>query len=140
MNALTINDATSRIRDDLFRTPNVAEACYRVLDWVRAQSEGARSHVSLQRLLLASAVDDLSQLAPVIRYLTGARVPLFNVVYELVEGDDVERVDPDALYEAKHTGEFCHPVTGEVVPDYESKIVVYFAVSDAARSIGGAGR
>jgi len=140
MNALTINDATSRIKDDLSQTPNVADACYRVLDWVCTQPEGARSHVSLQRLLKASAVDDLSELAPVIRYLTGARVPLFNVVYEFVEGDDVERVDSDALYEAKHTGEFCHPLTGEVVPDYESKIVVYFAVSDAARSIGGAGR
>jgi len=136
MNALTLEDAAARITSDLSTSPPVAEACNRVLEWLFNQPRSARAHVSLQRLGIAAAVTDVSELAPVIRYLTGARVPLFDIAYEFVDGETIERISADEIRDAKVTGEFCHPLTGEIVSDFESKVIVYFAVSEAAANFG----
>jgi hypothetical protein len=102
---------------------------------VQNQPEGATSHVSVQRLRNAAALVDMSHFAWMVRYLTGARVPLFDVVYEFVDDEIIEVVSADDLHEARNTGEFYHPITGELVCDYESKVVVYFSVSKAAAAI-----
>lgn len=124
--------AEMRIKSDLERNPEVREACLRLLSWVLSQPAGATDHLSVNRLWKNAQVLDFEIFTPVITYLTGARLPLLNICYEFIDGDLIEQVDTSEVKEAASTGSFIHPITGYSVPDYESKLFVYFELSPEA--------
>jgi len=112
--------------------------CIRVVDYLATQPSKSLQRLSFKMLSEAAGAKSLDELSPVIRYLTGAAVPILELRFEFIDGDVVARLDPEVVARARKAQVFHHPETGAVVPDFESKIFLHFAVSaegEALRSI-----
>jgi hypothetical protein len=129
--------ATNRISSDLNTSPSVQDACLRVLSWVTSLPANAASHLTLPFLAKNTDLSNPEILTSVLAYLTGARVPLLNIRYEFIDGDIIEQIDIEEVKEAAASGAFVHPITGELVPDYESKLFAYFELNPDADNFRG---
>ncbi len=74
----------------------------------------------------------------VVQYLLGAESHVLELGAELIEDDDVHRLDRDAFSMASL--HHIHPITGEKDEALPSKLFVYFYPSDFAREVLGGRR
>lgn len=112
--------------------------CIQVVDYLVGQPIKSLQRLSFNALAEATGAESLDEFSPVIRYLTGASLPVLELRFEFIDGDVIVRLDSEVVARARKAQVLHHPETGAVVPDFESKIFLYFAVSaegEALRSI-----
>ncbi|MBD3308165.1 hypothetical protein GF339_17105 [candidate division KSB3 bacterium] len=83
---------------------------------------------------LANLVKDhygVKQVEDAARYLSGPRIGLFELAFELIEEDNESRdIETAMVLEALRTGILIDPETGERIIDFETKVFMYFRGTD----------
>lgn len=128
--------AYRKIQMDLNDTPYF-EICMDLFNFLTSERANRLNHITLGTLHreLKSreySQQETSRIVSAATYLSGARVHLLNIKFQLIdeETDEVFPVENDVLHEANLSGRFFHPETGEEVPDYKSKIYPFFEPSE----------
>jgi hypothetical protein len=128
MNA-TKEHLQTMFNDDLAsQFPMEWKASTRILDFVSSERKENLTHISFGKLFEVSGVDSMTKVAKTAQYLTGARAELLELKFEFVDGDFTVDVSYDDVHHLRETGEFKHPLTGELVVDAESKVFMYFGL------------
>ncbi len=71
------------------------------------------------------------ELLSALNVLVNSTVAAFDVHALLVDEDQSEHeLDAKTFAKAKATGELIHPETGEVVPEFEKRVVPFFVPSE----------
>jgi hypothetical protein len=99
---------------------------------------GMLKHISFGSLkkVVGDAFDD-GQVLSTISYLCGDRARVLRTAFEFIDGEDVtpHPVSDSEVMKARKTGIFIHPLTGEPVDQFESKIFIYFEPSEFIQSL-----
>jgi hypothetical protein len=126
------DEALARVREDLERYPELERACEAIVEYVSARSANMLQRVTFGALSKAANLSDVKAVIPAVQYLSGSRVPLFEVAYMFIDGDEEFDVTGEDLTEARSTHVFYHPDLGEPVDDFEKSIYVYFRLTPDA--------
>lgn len=66
----------------------------------------------------------------ITQYLSGERVKLLEMKFELIIDDAITPLEDEVVYHAETTGSLIHPETGNPVADYEGHVYPYFIPSE----------
>lgn len=129
------DQAEARVAEDLRANPQIERACKAILEFAASRSEEVLQHITFGALARASQLADPSLAVVAIQYLTGDRVHLLEPRFEFIDGDLIEAIEISEVNEARRNGTFYHPETGDLVTDFESKLIVHFVLSDMGKSL-----
>lgn len=106
-----------------------ADICMKILDFVEKTPPDELHFLTFTTLCRAAGRDNVDvDLLAAVNILAGSRLALFDAHALFIDDDETEHeLSPEEIAEAKATGEFIHPETGEVVPDYERHIIPFFS-------------
>ncbi len=121
--------AIKTIKKDLNKYPELQDACLAIVEYLCAQPEQNLRHITFGALSRAAKLDHIKDVIPASRYLTGARVPILNLEFEFIEDDLIEPIPREQVSEARESGVFYHPVSGDQVENFENMLVMYFELS-----------
>jgi hypothetical protein len=110
--------------------------CLKILNYLLQISNNSSFHItygSLKRV--AEIACNEKELLTAIQYLCGERTHLLEARFELVDKDDYFDISNSELKTARETGKLIHPENGEIVSDFEDKVVMYFQPSSLVKSI-----
>lgn len=126
------DEALTRVREDLGRYPDLRRVCEAIVEYLSTRSANVLQRVTFGALSKAANLSDTKAVVPAVQYLSGSRLPLFEVAYMFVDGDEEFDVSDEELTEARSTSVFYHPDLGEPVDDFETSIYVYFRLTSEA--------
>ena len=129
---MNLQQAHATIREDFGDNPEVLNACLKIIDIIhQTKSEQDLQHLPYSFFREQCNVEDHSTLLKIINYLCGSRVPALDKHFCFIddEEDIDEPLENDEVSEALNTGEFYHPITGELVADFKNYIFIYFSVN-----------
>ncbi|QOJ23588.1 MAG: hypothetical protein HRU78_07950 [Gammaproteobacteria bacterium] len=121
--------AVKHINEDLTFDPKLRQACLDIVDFLCLQPEQALRHITFGTLSGVAQLTNTEDLVAASRYLSGSRLPLLNLEFEFIDLDDVIHISHEVITEAKATGIFYHPETGELIEEFEKMIYMYFELS-----------
>jgi hypothetical protein len=110
--------------------------CLKILNYLLQISNNSSFHItygSLKRVVEIACNE--KELLTAIQYLCGERTHLLEARFELVDKDDYFDISNSELKIARETGKLIHPENGEIVSDFEDKVVMYFQPSSLVQSI-----
>jgi hypothetical protein len=121
---------------DRWQDVPAAEICMRILDFVEKTPQNELHFLTFATLCRAAGRENVdSDLLAAVNILAGSRLALFDAHALFVDEDESEHeISPDEIAEAKLTGEFIHPETGELVPDYERYIIPFFSPNERLKA------
>lgn len=138
---------SSNFHDLIFRDLNpqvtgsgeVADIAWKIVLFFEDHDPTHHSHLSFTSFMdiLGSKPSCQDYLYTALTYLSGDRVPLLNVgfeVYDEVNGEFVT-ISQEDIHSAELEGELFNPATGELIDNYEDKILVYFEPKKLAREL-----
>lgn len=106
---------------------------YALLEFVESHGK-EMSHVTygfFTQIAREQQIDDPEVIARVAQYLADTK--LLRVEFEFIDDDDkVYKIDVKTVNQARVTGKFVNPGTGEIEPDFEDKLFVFFSASSEA--------
>lgn len=120
-------DIKRRIHQDLERSNEVLVICERIVDFLESEDPEQLKHLSFGHLASISKAPQ-TELFTAIQYLTGT-IELLVPMFEFIDDDDIFLIEPSDIQEARKDGEFYHPITGELVVDFESHVFMHFVPS-----------
>ncbi|MBM3114969.1 hypothetical protein [Jeongeupia naejangsanensis] len=116
--------------------PEVAGACVAIVNFLTEQLNGRRLHLTMSLLMDVVKPGSEESLFIALNYLSGARFNLLEMCFEFVdENDEYHPLTKSEISEARKTKQLLHPVSGEIVRDFESSVLVYFSTTQRADSI-----
>ncbi|ANJ93397.1 hypothetical protein [Serratia plymuthica] len=130
-------DVYERIEIDLGVDPETTHACRSVLNYLfdADRPKENLNHISFIRLKTAIETNDDSLVIKVVRYLSGESLPIINIEFEFIDGNFIEQLSLENVRITQAEDKYYHPETGDPVEDFESKIFMYFSLSDFGREI-----
>ncbi len=113
--------------------------CLALLDFIVGNVKSSRiSYGQICQIGIEAQITSPEFIAQAIQYLTGHDLRLLDIRFEFIDDDDqIYPVDIATQIEAENTGEFFHPLSGELVPDYEEELFVFFSPSSLAHELAG---
>lgn len=115
--------------------PEVARICSAIVDYLSQQPTNRRLHLTYTLLKREAVPESDSELIAAIQYLTGAKADLLEMKYEFMDEEgDYHPLAKSVVASAQKQNSLQHPVTGEMVQDYQSSLLVYFTPTDRVRS------
>lgn len=130
-------EAIDRIHEDLRARPEMMDLCLAIVDYLSVKPPAALQRVSTGLLRQATGAEDMKAILPAIQYLTGSRLNLLQPQFVFIQGDYEEEVPLEVVAEARATRKFYHPDRGELVPDFENLLHIYFTVGADAADFAG---
>lgn len=127
--------AIQYIQEDLSKMPELLKVCFDILNYLCLQPEQNLRHITFGALSRAANLKNTQDVIPASRYLIGARVPLLTPKFEFIDDDLIENISVEEVAQAKEEGIFYHPHKGELVPDFESKLFMYFSISSQGKEL-----
>lgn len=114
---------------DLWQDVPAAEICMKILDFVENTPQDQLRFLTFATLSRAAGRQGVdSDLLAAVNILAGSKLALFDVHALFIDDDETEHeVSPEEIAEARATGKFIHPETGERVSDYERHIIPFFS-------------
>lgn len=130
------NQAIEYINLDLENYPQIKNACLKVIDLIcNSKNRSTLKHIAFYKLGNAIDTKEKKIILDVTRYLSGDRLNLLNICFELIEDDNPTELETRYVKEAIQSGEFYHPETGELIEDFESKLYMYFSLSETGKNM-----
>ncbi|NMG29339.1 hypothetical protein [Aromatoleum evansii] len=124
-----------QINHDLGRDPSVRAACIAIVDYLAGQPVQNLQHITFGALGRMAGTTSLAEIMPAIRYLTGAALPLLDPQFEFIDGEFIEPLSTTEVAEARGSGIFYHPESGEQVADFATKIFMHFSLSEEGKGL-----
>lgn len=114
---------------DRWRDVPAADICMKILDFVEKTPQDELRFLTFTTLCRAAGQENVDgELLAAVNILASSRLALFDAHALFVDDDEIEHeISPEEIAEAKATGEFVHPGTGEIVPDYERHLIPFFS-------------
>lgn len=112
--------------------------CVAILEYLLRINKSSSFHITYGSLKKAVGIvfDDKDMLMA-IQYLCGDRIHLLEAKFELIDNEINIDISNSALKEAREIGELVNPENGELVSDFEDKVIMYFQPSSLVASIAG---
>lgn len=114
--------------------PDIPAAAFAlgIIDFMGQLDDQELRMLTIPTLLQAAGRDEISQeFLAALAILAGSSVHVLDAKAFYSEEDDEEfHVDAAELATARHTGSLEHPDTGELIEDFESKLIPYFESSE----------
>lgn len=124
-----------QIKND-WSTKIQSEICIAILNYLFHDKSKNISHITYASLRkITGDIYDNEDLMTAIQYLSGDRVKLLDVKFELIENEQFFDISNIELKEARKTGELVHPETAELIKDYQEKVYVYFQPSSLVKNL-----
>lgn len=127
--------AIQQIDHDLGGHPSVRAACLAIVDYLAGQPGQNLQHITFGALGRIAGTTSLAEIMPAIRYLTGATLPLLDTQFEFIDGEFIEPISTTDVAEARESGIFYHPESGEQVADFATKIFMHFSLSEEGKGL-----
>lgn len=109
----------------------VVPLCMKILDFVARLPEDQSQMLTFRTLsegVGRRMIDD--EFMRALAILVSSNVAALDTHALLVDDDETEHeIDPDELGRARETGRLVHPMTGDLVADFESRVIPFFAPS-----------
>ncbi|QKV19476.1 hypothetical protein [Oricola thermophila] len=108
---------------------SAAEICVQILEYFENLPPKELNFLTFRTLRTAANRDSIDdELLFAINILSNSNPPLLELHTLFIDENDEEfEIDPKEIGEAKKTGIFIHPDTGEPVNDYENYIIPFFS-------------
>ncbi len=126
-----------QIHEDWGTKPQ-SKICVAILEYLLRINNNGSFHITYGSLKKAvGIVLDDKDLLMAVQYLCGDKIHLLEAKFELIDNEINIDISNSALKEARETGELVNPENGELVSDFEDKVVMYFQPSSLVASIAG---
>lgn len=108
-----------------------AQVCLRIVNFIVNLPIGEQEFLTFRSLSHAAGKDGVdSELLKAVMILASSKIAALDARALLVDDDDTEHeIDPEELAEARRSGELVHPETGEIIVDFEDRVVPFFVPS-----------
>lgn len=126
------------ILTDLVYFEKEKNICMDILDFLIESEEEALNRITFFDLFLATkslSSEEQNFVFKAAQYLTGDRAQLLEVAFEFRHNGLIYPLIIDDVYNARNTGIFKHPITGDDVDDFESKIVLYLVLGKKGKEL-----
>ena len=100
--------------------------CLKILDFISSEKKENLNHITFRKLFELSNGPSMPTVTSAAQYLTGDRAQLLDIAFEFCSKSLIYPLTIDEVCTARSAGEFKHPITGELVDDWEHKILIYF--------------
>lgn len=118
------------------REPEVARICLAIVEYLRSQKSLDKLHLTLSLLNRVTSAQSAGSLVAAMQYLTGAQAQLLDVGFEFVdESGDYHFLTIQDIDLARQTKQLVRPDTGELLRDFESRVLIYYKPSIIAQKI-----
>lgn len=115
--------------------PEIAHVCTKIVAYLSKQPVNRRLHLTYSILKKEAAPKTDTHLVAAIQYLTGATADLLEMEFEFLDESGEYHPLPKAVVAlAEREKALEHPVTGELIQDYKSHVLVYFIPTQRALS------
>ncbi|EPJ8754582.1 hypothetical protein ABOC32_01825 [Pseudomonas sp. WOUb67] len=94
-------------------------------------SDKVINHLTFTRISKIISAPDISLAILTVQYLTGYPLRILEAKFEFIDGDESYPVTSEELSEARRTGVFYHPESGQSFEGFETKIYPYFTIGQA---------
>lgn len=123
------------IRNDL-GNGSLCQIGLRILEYLTSVPVTSLEHISYGSLkkVVGGPFEDI-EILQTIQYFCGDRVHLLSSKFEFIENDDISPISDLEVLEARKTGIFIHPKTGEPIDNFEDKVFIYFQPTDLVKSL-----
>jgi hypothetical protein len=91
-------------------------------------------HLTYSRIASIAGTQDPCLILRATQYLSGERVRLLRMKFELILGDESYYLDDETIHAAEHDGVLIHPETGLPVDNYEKFVYPFFVPGEAVIS------
>ncbi|WP_029051286.1 hypothetical protein [Ralstonia sp. 25mfcol4.1] len=115
--------------------PEVARICAAIVIYLEGGEFDRQLHLtySIFKRLVSPRTD--SDLLAAVQYLTGAKANLLEMRYEFLDEDgEYHPISRSVVSTAAKLNALEHPVSGELVQDYQASVLVYFTPTEHARN------
>lgn len=121
------NRILSRFAEDWSRESTQFVTCEKILDYLLSRPVDQLSHLTYGSLQVAIGGSD-EDIVRAVQYLCISKVGVLTAHYELSDNDEdiYYPLSDEDIREAGIHGTLVHPETGELVPDYADKVLMYF--------------
>jgi len=123
------------IREDWSDSSQI-RICEEILECLVSYENPEKLHLTygiLQNIL--SENYDRIQILKAIQYLSGDRVPLLRIRFEVLDNNgDCYSLTNEDVSKARKTGILLHPEKEDFIEDFEKKVFMYFVASDWVRA------
>jgi hypothetical protein len=122
------------MQEDLSKMPELLKMCRAILNYICSQPEQNLRHITFGALSRAAQLKNMQEIIPASKYLIGT-IPLLTPQFEFIEDDFIKDIPLEEVSQARDEGVFYHPRKGEIVPDFESKLFMYFTISPQGKEL-----
>lgn len=107
--------------------PEVVRVCLAIIEYIDKQTNPERLHLTYSLLQERTKPVDDESLMLALQYLAGARAKVLEMNFEFVDEDgDYHALTRKDVADAKARRSLPHPVTGQLLSDFEDHVLVYF--------------
>jgi hypothetical protein len=126
-----------QIHEDWGTKPQ-SKICVAILEYLLRINNNGSFHITYGSLRKAvGMVFDDKDLLMAVQYLCGDKIHLLETRFELIDNESSIDISNSELKIARVTGKLVNPENGELVSDFEDKVVVYFQPSSLVTNISG---
>lgn len=127
-----VADAIKRDLAERGTNPPVLQLCLKLVEYVASLPPDQRQMLTYRTFVKASGKDQIDQeLMAAITILSTSKIHAFNFHGLFVdENEDEYELSAADIASARASGEFVHPQTGELIPDFEERIIPFFSPSE----------
>lgn len=107
--------------------PEVARVCGSIVEFICKQPRLDRLHLTFSLLKDTAKPNNDKALMLALQYLCGASAQVLEMNFEFVDEEgDYHPISSSEIAEARESHVLGHPVTGELLSDFEDRVLVYF--------------
>jgi hypothetical protein len=132
-------DRLAKIRDELTTRADASlrPDCIRILDFLSEQPDDRLAMLSWKTLAEVTGRRHPDQLLiSAVAYLSNSPLHVLVTGGIFVDHNEEEFIlEPKHLHDAYVQGEFAHPQTGDLVPDFLDRIFTFFFISERFKEI-----
>ena len=121
------------MQNDLSKSPDLLKSCIAIFNYICTQPVQNLQHITFGALSRAADLKNIEDVIPASRYLIG--VPLLTARFEFIDDNFIEDISVELVSQARREGVFYHPEKGEIVYDFESKLFMYFTLSQEWKNL-----
>ncbi|WP_374483096.1 hypothetical protein [Zoogloea sp.] len=114
--------------------PEIARVCGSIIRFICSQPRPDRLHLTFSLLKDTTKPNSDRALMLAVQYLCGANAQVLEMNFEFVDEDgEYHPISSSEIAEARKSHVLGHPVTGELLSDFEDRVLVYFKPTTPAR-------
>lgn len=124
---MNLDHALSIIAEDIRPTED-QQAIFRLAEYIFAHKKDIK-HLTYSAIAQLVDVRGPEKILRIAQYLSGERVKILEMKFELIIDDCITPLDDETVYHAETTGSLIHPDTGYPVENYSHHVYPYFVPS-----------